>query len=147
MKTYGKMLKKVFGVATVCVAFGMTNLKATFEQDLHSVCMWFNLDPEFPEFKDIRRSLNAYRKLYRSFQGDVVVKVKEFQKACWKDERDEVKSEEIPYWPTKSEFGVLKQSEDYGKMYERFTERIEKFLVKDCWMLGNLGEQPNPSDI
>ena len=42
----------------------------------------------------------------------------------------------------------LKQSEDYGKMYERFTERVGKFLVKDCWMLGDVdGLESNPSDM
>ena len=104
MKTYGKMLKKVFGVATVCVAFGMTNLKADFEQDLYSVCGWFNVDPES---NDMCRFLKAYQRLYWSFQRKVVVKVKGFQEACRKDDKDEVKSEKIPYWPTKSEFGVL----------------------------------------
>ena len=33
-------------------------------------------------------------------------------------------------------------------MYERFTERVGKFLVKDCWMLGDVdGLESNPSDM
>ena len=61
---YGKMLKKVFGAATVCVAFGATELKADFEEDLKRVCNYF-------EIKDIKKVKDKFLPLFDDFKKSV----------------------------------------------------------------------------
>ena len=76
------MLKKIFGVATVCVAFGATELKADFEKDLQKVCERHKVDP-----KKVSILLGSYKYLYRDFKREVMEKMRKLHNFRLKEKK------------------------------------------------------------
>lgn len=68
-----KMLKKIFGVATVYVAFGSMSLRADFEQDLWNICEWCGVNPDDVDAAKVREK---YESLYSEFKKGVFDKCK-----------------------------------------------------------------------
>ena len=100
MKTYSKMLKKVFGVATVFVAFGSTGLKADFEADLLNVCKKCKVDPA-----GVSIFLGSYKSLYQEFKRKVVVKMRKFHNLRLKEKK--IVDDGSIFCPEKSEIEML----------------------------------------
>ena len=63
-----KMLKKIFGVATVYVAFGSMSLRADFGQDLRNICAWCGVDQYDGDAAEVQEK---YEKLYSEFKKAV----------------------------------------------------------------------------
>ena len=99
-----KMLKKIFGVATVYVAFGSMSLRADFEQDLLSVCKKCEVDPA-----GVSISLESYKFLYQDFKGKVVVKMRKLHNLRLQENK--IVDDDRVSCPGKSEIGMLKFAE------------------------------------
>ena len=82
MKMYGKILKKIFGAASVCVALSSGSLKADFENDLLSVCKKHKVNPA-----EIGIFLKYYKSLYQKFKENVVVKMRKFHNLRFKEKK------------------------------------------------------------
>ena len=105
MKIYGKMLKKIFGVATVSVALGATELKATFEEDVLKVCKRYGVNPKS---KDMSPLLGNFNQLYLHFCKEVVKEENRLRANRWKGAVTFEDIGETLRLPTGEEVEVLK---------------------------------------
>jgi len=132
MKTYSKMLKKVFGVATVFVAFGSTGLKADFEADLLNVCKKCKVDPA-----GVSIFLGSYKSLYQEFKRKVVVKMRKFHNLRLKEKK--IVDDGSIFCPEKSEIEMLQFAKWLWKQVESVRETAQQstcghgVLDKECY--------------
>ena len=119
MKMYGKMLKKIFGAATVCVAFGATELKADFKTDLMKVCKKYGVDPKS---KEANAFAIAYRVLYRDFKKEVVPKMVELRNSYLAEEKKIIAGDGV-FLPGKSEIEML----EFAKW---LWQRVKAYQIK-----------------
>ena len=118
---YGKMLKKVFGAATVCVAFGATELKADFKTDLLLLCERYNVDPK-SETTDA--FLKFYKTLYRDFKRETVQEMVGLRNSRLAEEKKIIAGDGV-FCPGKSEIEML-------VFAQRLWRRVEFYNIK-CW--------------
>lgn len=123
MRIYGKMLKKIFGVVTVFVAFGVCDLKADFEQDLQNVYKKYEINPVA-----VSIFLDSYKSLYQEFKDKVVVKMRKLHNLRLKGKK--IIDDGSVFCPGESEIEMLRFAEwlwNEVKNYEMEAKRI------DCW--------------
>ena len=118
-----KMLKRIFGVVTVSVAFGVCDLKATFEQDLQNVCKKYEINPVA-----VNIFLEFYKSSYQEFKGKVVVKMRKLHNLCPKKKR--LFDDGSVFCPGKSEIEMLQFAEWLWKQVKNYEMEAKKV---DCW--------------
>ena len=131
MKIYGKMLKKIFGAATVCVAFGAISLKADFKQDLINVCKKHKVNPG-----EMSIFLESYKLLYQDFKGKVVVKMRKLHNLRLQEKK--IIDDGSVFCPGQSEIEMLKFAKWLWNQVQSIRETAQQstcghgVLAKEC---------------
>ena len=121
MKIYSKILKKIFGAATVCLAFGVCDLKADFKTDLLLLCERYNVDPK-SETTDA--FLEFYKTLYRDFKREIVQEMVGLRNSRLAEEKKIIAGDGV-FCPGKSEIEML-------VFAQWLWQRVEFYNIK-CW--------------
>ena len=132
MRIYGKMLKKIFGVVTVFVAFGVCDLKATFDQDLLNVCKKYKVNT-----KEVNIFLDSYKSLYQEFKDKVVVKMRKLHNLRLKGKK--IVDDGSVFCPGESEIEMLRFAEWLWNEVKSIRETAQQstcgheVLDKECY--------------